>query len=388
MLVLLISNGEKDKAFYAERLSFLVSSKEIIEVRSIAEAKKFIYTQLVLAGKRVDLVITNFEFSNDLLSAIDLMIWLKSNEEESYYHSSLLLRSLPIVLLQTRPSTTATDRLLGFDRIISSVDLDNYKRIQYVIESAIKSWVDSLLSDYHLSRLDPRVPFLHGPIVWDSRCEVLAQGYASSPRRLPFLVFQRDFDAVEAAIDNFYKTVERISRSPKFKQEKEYHQLLINNPDFVLGETYDKFYYERNFKLIGQRKNYEPDFIRRDKFFGFNNSANLLEIKLPNDKFTAGKDFHPNLSARLFHELAQVKDYQRYFLDMNNHNTIKKQLGYVPEMTHSLLLGRSSERDIHLELIETRLRDFGSSDIALITYDELIKQREELLIRSKLYYIY
>lgn len=323
-----------------------------------------------------------------MLSAVDLMIWLRSNEEESYYKSSLLLRSLPIVLLQTRASTTATDRLLGFDRIISSVDIDNFKRIQYVVESAIKSWVDSLLSDFHLLCLDPRVPFLYGPIIWDSRCEVLAQGYANRPVRLPFLVFQRDFNTIEAAIDNFYKTVERISKSPRYKQEKQYHQLLIKNPDFVLGETYDKFYYENNFRLLGERKNYEPDFIRRDKFFGFNNIANVLEIKLPNDKFTSGKEFHPNLSARLFHELAQVKDYQRYFLDIKNSDTIKKQLGYVPNMTHSLLLGRSSERDIHLELIETRLRDFGSSDIALVTYDELIKQREELLTRSKLYYMY
>ncbi|RYE14582.1 MAG: hypothetical protein EOP45_19450 [Sphingobacteriaceae bacterium] len=237
---MLINNGEKDKAFYAERLSFLVSKDEIIEVRSIADAKKFINTQLVLAGKRVDLVITNFEFGNDLLSAVDLMIWLRSDEEESYYKSSLLLRSLPIILLQTRASTTATDRLLGFDRIISSVDIDNFKRIQYVVESAIKSWVDSLLSDFHLLCLDPRVPFLYGAIMWNSRCEVLAQGYANRPVRLPFLVFQRDFNAIEAAIDNFYKTVERISKSSKFKR-KTFSRISSSKGLSALFSRYKKF---------------------------------------------------------------------------------------------------------------------------------------------------
>lgn len=142
------------------------------------------------------------------------------------------------------------------------------------------------------------------------------------------------------------------------------------------------FYYIKT-----KKENYEPDFIRRHKFYEFNNEANLLEIKLPKEKFIVRKNFHAYPSTTLMGHLSQVKDYKRYFLDSKNKNTIIAQLDFLPKMSHSLLLGRSSERDYHLEDLEKRMRDFNFADIALITYDDLIKKRIDLLEQRQMFRI-
>ena len=318
MVILLVNNGDREKDFYESVFSHFAEPDTIIEVGSVSEAKDFISTTLVDGGQRVDLVVTNFAFDNEIESAIDLMVWLKSGSGLSYYEHSLQLPALPVVLLHTIPGSTETERLLGFDRIIEYGDLDNQKRIEFVIESTVRSWVDALLSDYDLLRVDPYNPFLFLPIIWNYKCEVLARGYASYPRRMPFLVFQRDIERTEAAIEDFNKTIQRISQSLKPKQEKQYHALLKKYPEFIRGELYDEIFYEKNFLLrSGSLENFEPDFIRRHTFYKFNKIANVLEIKLPNDKFISGSKFHPTLSSRLVRNLTQVKDYQNYFGDRN-----------------------------------------------------------------------
>ena len=227
------------------------------------------------------------------------------------------------------------------------------------------------------------------PIIWRSDCKILARSYAQRPMKLPFLTFARDVEAIEKAIDEFYKTVEKISKSPKPKQEKKYHELLKKFPDFILGDTYDQFFYERNFVLPSDiSKNYEPDFIRRHKFYKFNNSANVLEIKLPNERYLSKRKFHPTLSSGFVKSISQVWDYQDYFNDNKNSSIITNQLGYFPKMTHSLLLGRAGERDAHLELLEKRLQRLKLDNITLITYDDLIRQREKLLKYRQLYLVY
>lgn len=389
MVILLVSNNKNDDELYFKQLLPFTEKDAVIIVNSIERAKEFISTQLIDDGNHIDLVITNYKFGFGQQNGHDLISWLSWKDKESYFKKNLQISSLPVVLFHTDREDTDTDYLLGFDKVVTSRDSSNDKRVQFIIRGAINSWMDSLLNDYDTLNIDPRRPDPFAIGRWNDKCKILTLNYARRPFRLPFIIFQKDIDQAEQEIDVFLKTVNRISNSSRPKQEKLYHQLLMKYPQFMLGQSFDKYFYEHNFVLHQNTKdNYEPDFIRRHKFYKFNNQANLLEIKLPKEEFIVRENFHPKLSATIIGHLTQVKDYQEYFLEPNNRSTIVSELNYLPIMSHSLLLGRNTERDDHLEMLEKRMRQFGSSDIALITYDDLIQKRNLLLQQRQLFRIY
>ncbi len=388
MIILLVNNGDRKDEFYKEILSDFIEDEGIVSVNNIEEAKEFIINHLEKGGGYIDAIISNYSFYKKTETAYDLKIWLSDNLELSYFQGLLQLNSVPFILVYTESGGTLTDSLLGFDRVLYADDLNNSYRVKHIVGSVIKSWVSDLMGDYELIKVDPFTPFFYMPILWRSDCEVLTRKYSQRPLKLPFLTFRRDIEATEMALDEFYKTVEKISKSSKPKQEKKYHELLKRFPEFILGNTYDQYFYENNFTLPSDNsKNYEPDFIRRHKFYKFNKSANLLEIKLPNERYLTKREFHPTFSSGFVKSISQVWDYQEYFEDESNKNNIVKNLGYFPRMTHSLLLGRTSERDLHLEILEKRLRRLDLHDITLITYDDLIKQRAKLLNYRQLYLV-
>ena len=346
---------------------------------------------MVELGGYVDLIISNYSFHGETESAYDLKIWLSNKSDSSYLNKSLRLSRIPFVLIHTDSSSSETDYLLGFDRVVRLSEIDrDFKRINHVTVSTVKSWLDDLLDDYDLLDADPIVPFLRVPLFWKYGCKILTKDYVKRPARLPFLTFQRDIDRAEKAIEDFYNQIERISRSSKPSQEKRYHDTLSKHPEFLTGDVYDKdtLMHEQNFILPSNDiKGYEqPDFMMVHKFHKFNKISNLVEVKLPQEKFIVKKRVQP-ISGNLRDSFTQVLDYKDYFNNPENDEEIVKVFGFKPIVRHSLLFGRSSERDIHLEVIHKRIRQFQLNDIDLITYDDLITRREKLLKYQKLYHV-
>lgn len=295
-----------------------------------------------------------------------------------------------MVLMHTDSSFSETDKLLGLDSVLRLNEIyRNSRRMGYVISRAVSGWVDDLLADYDLINADPKAPFISMPLFWNFACKILSRDYVKYPIRLPFLTFQRDIEEAEKAINNFYNQIEKISRSSKSRQERKYHATLQQHPEFLTGDVYDssRLMHEQNFiKNDNLNKAFEqPDFVMVHKFHKFNKISNIVEVKLPQEKFITSK--RNAFSSVLMNSFTQVSDYGEYFDDSRNSDEISSILGFKPIVKKSLLFGRSSERDIHMEVLDKRIRRFNLTDIELITYDDLITRREQLLNCQMLYHV-
>lgn len=254
MVILLVKNNSHYKEFYFNRLASFSESDTIVVVDSVERAKDFIISQLIRKGLHIDFILTNHKFGQEKETSHDLIKWLKSSEQ-AYFQKSLRLASLPVVLIRTGNDNTQTDYLLGFDNIILSKEIEDARRVAYHIKSAISSWIEKLLNDYEILGIDAKNPMPLSLIgAWREKCVVLTRDYSLKPFKLPFLIFQKDIDEVELRIDYFIKTVNDISKSKKPRQEKKYHELLRTHDEFLLGEAFDKPFYEKNFLLHQNKK--------------------------------------------------------------------------------------------------------------------------------------
>ena len=334
----------------------------------------------------------NYKFKDESENAFNFINWLKSHSNSFYYSKNFQLKSIPVALLYTKDENrnNSSELNIGFNAIISYKDYGSKITARTQVAGAVKKWVKTLLDDYDFLNVNPRFPSLNKAKVWTPYCNVLTHEYMRSPFRLPFLVFKGDLERIEQKIDQFSNMIQTISKSKNPRQEKKYQDFLIKNDKFLKGNAFESVIREPKFPIPNTKdKTYEPDFFLKPYFFEYSKHAEIMEVKLPTDKFLQRKDFHTNLRSSFLNNIKQVKNYQRYLKNKTNNHLILNTINIQPEsISYSILTGRNDERDYRREILEESLDDYNLRDINIITYDDLIERREKLLVGQKLYKAY
>lgn len=101
----------------------------------------------------------------------------------------------------------------------------------------------------------------------------------------------------------------------------------------------------------------------------------VLELKLPNAKLTAGKGARRRLSHEVWKAITQLREYGSYFADPRNEAQVRAALGHAlkrPKL--AVLIGRS--KDDAIDAVEDQQAYL--SDVRIVTYDEILEQQKLL----------
>nr|BFD90909.1 hypothetical protein KitaXyl93_22690 [Kitasatospora sp. Xyl93] len=167
------------------------------------------------------------------------------------------------------------------------------------------------------------------------------------------------------------RELEDLINDPKV-EELALQQFFEANPEFLLGDAYERAIPHLYLPLEGQRF-LQPDFGLRPH--NPNALGDLLDLKLPQAKLLTGIPARRKLSAKVADAAAQMRTYQRYFNDPAKRDAIRQRYDtrfYLPRLF--VVIGRRADVDP----IDLRDAESGSHGLQLVTYDDVLER-----VRSK-----
>ena len=181
-------------------------------------------------------------------------------------------------------------------------------------------------------------------------------------------------NTIGAVFSDEIKEFERLINSDDTR-ELHLQKFLEKHPNFLKGLNYENIYPQ----IILERDNdgsLRPDFILEPYDDAF---CDILDIKLPNQKFFVGRKDRATLAAGLHEVAAQLREYASYFEEEKYRKLVREKYGlkvYKPRLI--AIVGRDMRQMTEVQFH----RAFTAYDnLRFMTFDELLKHtRRRILI--------
>lgn len=364
---------------------------DLLLYTSMEDAKIFISNEIIDKQKHIDLIITDWRFSNG--NASSLLDWLR-NSEEIYSARNFQVKALPVILIEDETQQSAAIAE-GFNAVISSFP-DRF-RTGSAIRSTIKEWRYSIANDLELIGLDPKTqqiyPGHRSAFISYYRLQVLSRAFVDDKsRRLNYLWTTSDIKSLGDSNQAFYEKMHWTIKHPPKYLEKEFHDFFLKHPTFLKGENYswtgNDMLYERHFYKNGTREYDEPDFINKPHNYSLS-SPEVFEIKRQSQRLLRyKKDSFLSKTKKSFEQVQRYKAYMTS-TDPLHQYYIKHHLGQLYDhYEFTLLMGSINEKKENEDLIARLKNEFEFEDINLITYEELLDRHIRLCNRIDAFNIF
>lgn len=256
------------------------------------------------------------------------------------------------------------------------------------IKSLIKSWRRAVLDDLDVLGIgidvSPRtvkVGYTVKVKVQDTK--VLSLRYVLSQGRLPYSWLSKDFFQIEKSIEELeYLIKDYLSKTKNELQRSDWErqfQLFFNrNPNFLFGDSFEKFWSEPVLRDRFRKRKFKPDFVVQPSIFPeLGKNWDIIDLKTPLEEFLSNSDFHKTFTARFTKHIKQVRDYYNYFNDDHNKGELESVFKFQPKNPRCTLI--ISRRDVFhqkQDVISQNLNENNASFIDLITYDEVLERQK------------
>lgn len=390
MRILFISNDPEQEEVYRNFLSSIAERNSIYFVYSVDEGEAFLLNQTVVLQQQLDLILLCS--NNPAIEAKEFRRNLIKDNGTVYSNRDFNLKEIPTILILDQDENPNFYSTMGFSQIIFDIGPDNLYQYKNALVDSIKSWrkkvlgeMDNLGIKFNSGKIDYHYYFTE-KLGKSKYTNILSENFKTLPRKLNYDWLEYNRQQIEQSIDKYIKLLKQ-SMSFKAKQEELlYHEFFNDNQFFLKRDSYSEKLHEVKLDRNAS-EHYSLDFTLRPNF-NYQTDLSLIEVKLPNEGILKKKGFHKSFLAKVYGHLAQVSDYKDYLEDPEYQAFVEKRFGFVPRrIDYQLLLGRSSERDENLDVIQKRLRQFNHEHVTLTTYDDLYDYQVKFLDRVNLLHI-
>lgn len=195
--------------------------------------------------------------------------------------------------------------------------------------------------------------------------ELLEDGtfhYLDEQSKLNSLLYKITFSDVGQA--NAVCQFEQMINDKTLK-ERDFQEFFEEYPNFILNDDYKQAH--SHIVLERTEGNLIPDFMLEPVNQEY--LCDILDIKTPNSKVLNLKKNRVRFSAAVFEGIAQLREYQAYFDDIQSREQIKRKYGlvaYRPRLY--LVIGRRGNVD---PFLLKRVRQ-DARDVVVQTFDDLL----------------
>lgn len=239
------------------------------------------------------------------------------------------------------------------------------------IQRCVSEHHDLILKDYE--RFGLLVRFEHGHIQIgpalkkkDATAES-AYYWAGADKRSHrnWVTVKRDREGLSYDVDMFQALLEKKAT------ETEMHRFLEQHPAFLMEAMFGVPLSHK--PVFSKPKRATPDYVLSPILGPSNQSAiELLELKGPSEPLLSGPRLHRGFTRKLHQAIDQVRDYDDYLRDPENHISILRSLGHVPTARSKLavLIGRNPRGGAERDSFAARK---AQVDVRIVTYDEILE---------------
>jgi thioredoxin len=181
--------------------------------------------------------------------------------------------------------------------------------------------------------------------------------------------------ADDIALRNAVEEFERMINDPELK-EKDFQDFFETYPEFILNEDYKEAH--PHVVLHRDEGDLIPDFFLEP--INTDHLCDILDIKTPAARVFTIKKNRPRFSAAVLDGIAQLREYQGYFDDLEARRRVESEYGlvaYKPRLF--LIIGKRGSVDP----FAVKRMEQGFSDVSVRTYDDILKRMEAKLLRYR-----
>lgn len=347
MRILFLGDNREDEDIYRNFLGSIAEKDSIYFVYSCSEVVDFINNKTVRLQQELDLIILNCQ--KDPLIEQDFGSFINKDQERTYSNRNFNLTRIPILLIIDKTKDKAFYTKYGFSNVLLDPGVDNFHKYQKETIHAIKTWRKKVVDEMDNLGIKFNSGYIDYSYYFESKVnsrmdtEILSESFKSFPRKLNYYWLEINKQQIENAIDEYITLLKRTHRKNKKQEELLYHSFFNENLHFLERDNFSNTWHEPKLELPNNR-GYNPDYTLKPNF-NYQTDLSLIEVKLPNEGFLKGKNFHPTLLARIIGHLTQVNDYKEYLEDRDYREFINKKFGFVPNrIDYGILVGRSVDR--------------------------------------------
>lgn len=365
---------------------------DLIFYKDLFQAKQCLTNRIIGKQKHIDFIITDWWF--DYQNSKTLLSWLRESNE-TYSANNFQFRSIPVLLIEDTGNQSSYISE-GFDGVIGDFP-SNHLRLKLTIKDAIRTWRYALADDLDLIGLDPKTqkiyPKHRSSFMSYYKLKVLSRKFVNNKsKRLNYIWTNSKIQPLNDSNDAFQeKMIKTLLHPPKYL-EKEFHDFFIANPTFLKGEdflaTQNELLHEKRLYKNGTLRCDIPDFINKPHEYALR-YPEIFEIKRQSQKLIHyQKDKFLQRTKRSFE---QVKRYKAYMTSNNplHQHYINLYLGKLySSYEYTLLIGSSTEKQEHADLIDRLKSEFDFEDINLLSYEELLERHIRLCNRLEEFNIF
>ena len=237
------------------------------------------------------------------------------------------------------------------------------------IRDIVNEYHDRVLDDYR--KVGIIVRFEHGraqirPALRRRHPELETEYYyAAADRRYNtgWVTVKRDIDGIRFDVEFLQALIDRRAT------EREMHQFFEEHPAILMEARLGiPISHRPNFAMP---RDWKPDFAF-SPILGPRLAARieLMELKGPGERMLSG-GIHRGFSAKVYHAIEQVRDYDRCLRNPVNLKAIQRAFGYVPHGSKlAVLIGRTPPNEADREAMGRRRSELN---VEVITYDEILQ---------------
>jgi len=371
--ILIILKNRLDEETVRNTLAHLAEQDSLYFCYSYHEAENFITNNIIANQLPLDLIICENRIRG--LSAVEFYRRITANREATFSNGHFYFHTIPVVLIAAPGENANAFGNDGFAALLDSSALDNLQYYTDDLVSAVKQWRRNFLGDlsnmgiyhnghqllYQYSKSERRRAGIYTSTITDD--------YKREPEPLTYDWITTGGRSIEIGIDKLQKEVKRAARL-NTHEERRIAQLLHRYQFLAKRDNFSDFWQETRLPRDGS-KSYRLDVTLKPNFNQVTDLT-IIELKLPNEKFIRGNQFHPTLRQNVVRHISQVNDYKEWF-ENSSHPDISGAIGFVPEkIQYNVLMGRMEDKQHHLQTLNKRLNEFNAGHINLMTYDEFI----------------
>jgi hypothetical protein len=375
MNILLTSTGSLEDRHFKSLLESWRAHHHIVETMPFDRLMGYLKFATSSQWAAVDAVVSKADTDPDGIAIYTLNRTLKLVEDFRTLPESCAMRdgrkwkSIPFAVISEQPYH------FGYPDQISRLNVTLIRPSQYptqllsTLKDAVDDYIKRVLEDYR--DLGLLITFEKdrariGPALKKKDPEMeSAYYYAPADRRnnKRLMTVMRDSDGLRADVELFQQLLDMKVG------ERQMQRFFEDNPFFLTQARLGIQISHPSYST----KRWSPDFAFTSILGPEDiNSVELLELKGPAETLLNAHTQHPGFTAKLSNAIDQVRDYGQYLGHPKNERKLLKQLGYIPTQSKlAVLIGRDSDRDDHMEILERRRRYV--QDVEIITYDKILE---------------
>ena len=387
MKILFLDFDISKQDFYRNLLNDISSKNELIFFTHPNSLLDYFKDIVIPQQEHIDLIISDIAFINYTFK--DFLEFFRTSNV-NYSYSNFKLSSIPIVL-HTQFGFEADYHKLGIDLIIPKPINENHNDFCQQIKTIITSWRKKIFDDLEVLGIGLDFDFTKVSVgysikVRSERTSILSSAFVLKQNRLPYLWIDKHFFQQEATIEELESLVNQYMTSPKNelerrKWESQLQVFFMRNPQFILNDSYSKFWSEPRLYYPKSTKFIKPDFVTKPIISPeLGKNWHVFDLKLPIQEFLQQTEFHKSFTSKFQKCLTQITDYKEYFKSDKNKENIERKFNFHPKHPKmTLIVGRRSYLLEQQDKIFERLSQMNYADINLLTYDEIVDyQKKEL----------